>query len=426
MAIQSGEIKAITLYLMDMSNAENTSGVDRYLNVLINELKRIPYISIYRIVFLHNNKQLFHKQEACDGYTKITIPMPQQANEIIAEVFWFEKFSRYVYQLIKPVFEGKENRIIHLHTLNLIYLATYIRRHVSCKIVTHVHCIPWKELYNTNPAKFNRLYRQVYEEKDALPAQQDFMTHFCELLSYEEADAVVCVTHCAKDFLTNVLKVKQSHISVIPNGMYDCVKASAVRKTKVKNDVFQCLYVGIVTHSKGLSYIIDAMHRLQREGYNLSLVVAGRCSDALKDIFIRENRDLKITFLGRVSFEELRKYYEDADMGIIASLQEQSSYVAIEMAMFGLPVITTAVDGLDEMFRDGVNALKVNTKFSLVKGLSVDVDTLATRMKVLIENTTIREKLRRNVRKLYCEQLTAEIMINRTVSFYKQLINLKI
>lgn len=47
------------------------------------------------------------------------------------------------------------------------------------------------------------------------------------------------------------------------------------------------------------------------------------------------------------------------------SLQEQHSYAAIEMAMFGMPMIITAVDGLDEMFVDEISCLKVNTLFDI-------------------------------------------------------------
>lgn len=89
------------------------------------------------------------------------------------------------------------------------------------------------------------------------------------------------------------------------------------------------------------------------------------------------------------------------DAGIIASLQEQCSYVAIEMSMFGMPLITTAVDGLDEMFIDEESALKVSTRFSNVYGLSADTDDMANKMKRLIDDKELRYRLSNNIRKLY-------------------------
>jgi glycosyltransferase involved in cell wall biosynthesis len=126
---------------------------------------------------------------------------------------------------------------------------------------------------------------------------------------------------------------------------------------------------------------------------------------------------------GRIPFEELKKLYAQCDIGIIASLQEQASYVAIEMAMFGLPIVSTAVDGLDEIFTDEINALKVRTKFSPIFGLSVDVEMMAKQIVRLIEDENMREMLSQNVRQLYEQRFNLDLMIDRTVSVYKELVD---
>ncbi len=130
---------------------------------------------------------------------------------------------------------------------------------------------------------------------------------------------------------------------------------------------------------------------------------------------------MEVDVKGRIPFDELKELYTACDIGIIASLQEQASYVAIEMAMFGLPIITTAVDGLDEIFTDEVNALKVRTKFSPVFGLSVDVEMMAAQLMRLINDNKLRKTLGKNVRKLYEKKLNLELMINRTVEVYREL-----
>lgn len=61
-----------------------------------------------------------------------------------------------------------------------------------------------------------------------------------------------------------------------------------------------------------------------------------------------------------MSLEDLSYPYSICDIGLMVSLQEQHSYATIEMVMFGMPMIITAVDGLDEMFVDEVSSLKVN------------------------------------------------------------------
>jgi glycosyltransferase involved in cell wall biosynthesis len=94
----------------------------------------------------------------------------------------------------------------------------------------------------------------------------------------------------------------------------------------------------------------------------------------------------------------------------------------VEMCMFGLPVITTAVDGLDELFTDGANALKVNTKFSKVFGLSADVEMMTEKIINLIENRTLRKKLSINARKLYESELRLEQMMEKTIGVYHRVL----
>lgn len=61
-----------------------------------------------------------------------------------------------------------------------------------------------------------------------------------------------------------------------------------------------------------------------------------------------------------MSLEDLSYPYSICDIGLIMSLQEQRSYATIEMVMFGMSMIITVVDGLDEMFVDEISCLKVN------------------------------------------------------------------
>ena len=412
---------SINLFLIDMSHADNTSGVDRHVETLLKGLASYPFIHVYWIHLRNDNTMLFHREECNDSYTKITIPLPQQYNEIIADRFWIRKYNEQVFRITEHLFKNKQNCILHLHTLNLIDLAAFIREQIPCKIITHLHCIPWKAYYDTDKRKFNELYRQVYVDKSPEINPQDFVTNNCELQSYTDADHVVCVTRCAVDFLRQIMGKSDENVSVIPNGIDDFANEILISDSD-DSEEFRLLYVGVLTEGKGLNYILKAMRKVKQQGYNLSLTIAGKITPMFSEKLKNENRDLSLHILGRVPFDELKKHYRESDAGIIASLQEQSSYVAIEMAMFGLPVITTAVDGLDEIFTDNLNALKVNTRFSNVTGLSVDVDMMAEKIIALIQDKELRTILSKKVRVLYKQELTLERMMQQTVSVYQKLI----
>lgn len=410
----------INLFLMDISHASNTSGVDRYISTLIGGLQQLTHIRVHWIHLTDDKKLQFPKEENVGHYVKISIPLPQYYNTIIAERFWIRKYNEQVYRLTKHLFEGKENCIIHLHTLNLIDLAVYIREQEKCKVITHLHCIPWKNLFNRNKKRFNQLYKLSYSQQETTPEM--YVTNNCEQQSYSAPDALICVTNCAVDFLKNCMRNHSKHVRVVPNGIGDFYQSSEKRDSKTPQQEFRCLYVGVLSESKGIEYILNALRIVQKQGYKASLSIAGTCRPTFRQKLKMDYPDLKLDVKGRIPFDELKKLYRESDIGMIASLQEQASYVAIEMAMFGLPIITTAVDGLDEIFTDELNALKVNTIFSPVFGLSVDVEQMAKQLIRLIDDGNLRKKLSENARKLYEQELNLDLMMNRTVEVYQELI----
>lgn len=413
-------MKIINLFLADINVFGNTSGVDRYMSVLTENLKLHPFINVCRIHFRYDSHMFLWYESEDKGYKEIFIPMPQTPDEMITEKYWTERYNVQAYHILAPFFQDKENIILHLHTLNLMNFALLVKaRHKGCKIITHLHCIPWKSFLNSDIRRFNKLYKQFYIDKD-IPSHKDLVSNHCEALSYSEADHIVCVTHCAKFFLQDAFQVPAKKISVIYNGINDL---ASFPTCKVKSpNRFRFLYVGAVIPSKGLDYILKALRRLSEERYKVSLTVAGKGQKNYVEHLKAQNKDLEVAFMGQVSFEELKEYYQTCDAGIIASMQEQCSYVAIEMAMFGLPIITTEVDGLGEMFENGVNALKVPVKYSKVYGLSVDVDYMTKKMKEVIENVKLRKKLKVNVRKLFIEKFGVDNMMKDMLAIYDKLI----
>ena len=137
---------------------------------------------------------------------------------------------------------------------------------------------------------------------------------------------------------------------------------------------------------------------------------------------IKAYKQLKIDILGTVSFNELKELYTTNTIGVIPSLHEQCSYVAIEMSMFGMPMIVSDVDALSEMFEDEVNALRIPLVFDEDFGLELDEEKLADAIIRLIDDEALRLKLSTNAIKNYQERFTLEKMIENTINVYEQLI----
>ncbi|NDV46092.1 glycosyltransferase [Paludibacter sp. 221] len=387
----------INLFILSIRN-QNPSGVVRYIEQLKEGLKNHPNVEVHTITFFQGTRELVFRPEGND----FTVYYPPHKGDML------QKHPAFIYDQLNHLFAGKENIILHLHTLNLIDLAVYIKAQIAeCRIISHLHCIPWKGLYNSNRKRFNELYKKSIEAG----IDDSFITTDYERKTYTHSDKVVCVTENAKRYVKDAAGVDSI---VIPNGIEDA--GDGFQRSFKDKEVFDILYVGSLNAGKGIFFIHEAVNKVAAAGYKVRLNIAGAYDEKLKHHFSQSSY---VKLLGNIPFDQLREQYTQADCGIIASLQEQCSYAAIEMAMFGLPIITTAVDGLDEMFT-GKTAIKIKPLFSENFSLYVDTNELADKIIGLINDKERRKELSENVRKLYEERFGVEGMVEKTVGVYRE------
>ena len=397
---------------MDMASTWSANGVTRFLHVLTESLSHDSSYAVTWVRFIH---QLTDEKivENRLGYRQIIIPLPSDLRQFLRNQELRMQIWNVAFREIESVLMGDETCILHVHTLNLMEFALYVKKRYPCKIISHVHCLSWKSLYNNHSDRFNQLYEQYYIRHDT-NRLSEFISSKYEWQTYMLSDGLVCVTNCARDFIRGVCPNSLSNIQVITNGINDI---GVAHDYKIKGNSVQCLFVGNSTRSKGLEYILQALHIVNMQ-YNVTLKVAGTYSSANRDSLRNKYPFLDIQFTGKLPMSRLNRLYTHSDIGIIASLQEQCSYVAIEMMMFGLPIITTDVDGLGELFEHRKNALTVPTQFHPTRGLSIDTVQMADSIIALIEDESLREKIGRNARKSFLFRHTKEKMVSKLKHIY--------
>jgi glycosyltransferase involved in cell wall biosynthesis len=132
------------------------------------------------------------------------------------------------------------------------------------------------------------------------------------------------------------------------------------------------LFVGLIEERKGIKHLLQAFNNLSKKYTNIRLVIAG--DGDYKEVFERtKNCSGRITLTGKVPREEVCLLYQIADIGVIPSVFEQCSYVALEMLKYGLPVVVSAVSGLKELYIDHKNALLVPLVKTDDKSLKLEV-----------------------------------------------------
>ena len=113
------------------------------------------------------------------------------------------------------------------------------------------------------------------------------------------------------------------------------------------------LILSRLDHGKGITESIHAFQRLQQQFPEVSLTVAGdgpirsAAEQLVKNLGLR-----KVVFLGHVTGNQKNEAFRSADIYLFASLHEGLPNSVLEAMAYGLPVVTSAVGGLIDLFVD--------------------------------------------------------------------------
>ena len=212
-------------------------------------------------------------------------------------------------------------------------------------------------------------------------------------LTIKNADAVITLT---EDMKQEASKVYERDIYVVPNGIYlDNYKEKSSNTTLFNYDKKVLLYVGRLKPIKGVRYLINAMAIVNQNCPNTKLLIVGDGDERNNLEQLVENYGLNdcITFVGRVSNEDVPKYLTNADIFVLPSLSEGFPNVILEAMASGLPVVATNIRGMSEIIAEETNGYLVESKNS--EQLAVKIISLlndAKLMKAMSENNVICAK----------------------------------
>lgn len=407
----------INLVLLNITVEGGFSGVNRYLETMLKGLENEDNIIVHTIYVIEKKEMLFPRIKREGERVDALIPLPVNNHFVIKDDFWMTKYAGVLVDMLDPYFRDKTNIIWNLHCINLSRLTIILKERHGGRILSYLHCIPWKFEIEGNPVSFNLRYRKFLNKE-----YYDFNDSPIEILTYDVADRIVCVTRSARFYLERCMCVPSPKIDVVTNGIEDIVESEDVVKHCCDSKI-ELLYVGRISKEKGVPTLLSALRKVKQAGYCFRLTLAGTGYESIITELKEKYTELELNFTGRLAFKELIRFYQECTIGLIPSLHEQCSYVAMEMAMFGVPLVVTDVDGLAEMFTDRKTALKVPLVFDDKDGLDVDVNKLAQAIIRLMKDRKLRDYLSKNVREHYLKHFTSGLMIKNSINIYKQMLS---
>jgi len=264
------------------------------------------------------------------------------------KIIWHivDLFNFHSYSMIKEIIKKENPDIVHTHNLGGLSAGATFRavKKLSLPLVHTCHdysilcpyptlfCPFWKGDLCKHPRLlckiFQGLKRKTLLNPDIVIAPSQF----------------VLSRHISAGFFKKTKKI------VLPLG----VELSDTNLNKGKNNGnIVILYVGQLGKHKGAQVLINAFKPLKENNIKLYIIGVGKYESDLKEL---AKPDKRITFYGKVLNEEVKKFYNQADILVVPSIwYDNSPMVIYEALRQGVPVVGSNIGGIPELIKDNYN-----------------------------------------------------------------------
>lgn len=414
------------IYLFSSDSRAGDYGIGTYIRELIECIKEERDVFLTLVELQSMEKELSIVES--EGMRTIKIPSPRLAPYWQLQPGKMEQYNLAVSCLLKSQIDTDEDNVFHLNYLQHDSLVSYLRKLCpSCKIVYTIHYMGWITLIKSDIVYFKTIIQKEEAERTDATEKSVYDDYKRTKFMCQSVDSIICLSSYTFNILQTEYGILQDQLTLIPNGLKDeAVKVNEEQKRALKKELsFNentkiVLFVGRLDEEKGLLVLLKAYEKMVVHSPDAHLIIAGNGN---YDRFLKECVSFfgKVTFAGRVEKEFLYKLYQIADVGVHPSLNEQCSYVAIEMMMHGIPLVGIDSAGIGEMIESGYNGYKVcgeQDSLSAVSEQNLQIEQLGKHISEILQNDELRQRLSENSRMVYHSRYKDIKMKNKILEVY--------
>ncbi len=292
---------------------------------------------------------------------KVTVFVPMKGNELDGKYNSDHENVRVIYRDI-------------LNDFDRVFFMNKIKRIVSeiekSTDMSKVDCILAGTVYSDGGAAY-LLHRKYHIPFSAAVRETDvtyqmkwrpYLNPFAKKI-LKSATKIIFISPSYRQYLDKFSCNQEKYVN-IPNGVNDFW----FREEEIQRTIHQpisLIFVGEICKRKNVATIISAVSELKKSGTPAVLHIVGagkeeqRCRKMAKELGIADS----IFFYGwQKNKEDIKKYYDQADIFVMPSLRETFGTVYIEALSQGLPVIYTRGQGIDGYFEQGTTGFACNPK----------------------------------------------------------------
>jgi glycosyltransferase involved in cell wall biosynthesis len=309
-------------------------------------------------------------------------------------------FSVRAYNLLRRLWAEKPFDVIH-DNQTLAYGLLLMKAFGAPVVATIHHPLSEDRLadFQQLPGFAERLRRVVYYPIDMNRRVTPFL------------DDLITVSQAAADSVARSFGIASERIRVVYNGVdTELFRPEPAAKKVAKRLIF----VGNTEdRKKGIRYLLEAMLYLPRD-VSLTVVDGGAPRYLhMEELMRKFHLEGRVFCTGKIPSAEVAKKYQEAEIGVVASVYEGFGFPAAEAMATGLPLVTTRGGALPEVAGpDGEAAFLVPTR---------DPQALAQAVKKLLDDPPLQKKMgeagRKRIERLFswdvaCREMTRVYLEN--------------
>lgn len=296
----------------------------------------------------------------------------------------------FIHRKLKNFIE-KNFDIVHLHNplvpVVKTSLPTLVTMHGS--IIEHVDSMELVDLKSFFSRVLGRTFSYTISKK---------------LMKY--SDEIISISNSVAGQIKEYYHVNR--IKVIKNGV------DTVKFHPAEGRGSYLLYVGRLSHGKGIFDLLNAFKMLNRES-DVKLLIAGKGElEGKIRSRIEDENICNVEMVGYVEQEDLMRIYQNAGIFIFPSHYEGLPTAILEAMASGLPIVTTDVSGCHDLIKNGYNGLLVPSE---------DPDKLYQAMSKLLHEPKFAEYLGKNARLSAEKEYSWTIITEKIEALYKNVLD---
>lgn len=246
-----------------------------------------------------------------------------------------------------------------------------------------------------------------------------------EFFILKNAKLVLIVSDIMKERLVK-MGIEKDKIKIVEDGvdknmfMPAVGSLSAIKKGLNLPDCPTVIYHGDIKYPDGVDLLFRAFLNVLKEIPQTKLIIMGGGGDYFGEIKkLGEKLDLNrsLIYTGWIDHSKVPKYLSSADVGVMpmrATLNHQCylSFKLFEYWASGKPVVTTKLDAICQIVKDGHNGLIVNPE---------NIEELSKALIYLLNNPEKAQEMGMNGRKLIEEKFGWDLLMEKEAKLYENI-----